>query len=58
VSDEYDDIGIAAEVVAETDKAWLLSDGAKEAWVPKSLVEREGAVFQMPEWLAMDKGFI
>jgi hypothetical protein len=50
---------ISAQIRRETDKAWLLFDGTKEAWVPKSLVEdnRDGT-FTMPVWLAKDKEFI
>lgn len=50
---------VAAEIKRETEKALLLSDGATEAWVPKSQVEdnRDGT-FTMPEWLAKDKGLI
>jgi hypothetical protein len=50
---------LAAEIKAETEKAWLLFDGAKEAWVPKSQVENnKDGTFTMPEWLAVDKGFV
>lgn len=50
---------VEAEVRAETDLAWLLSDGKMEAWVPKSQVEDNGdGTFTMPEWLATDKGFV
>lgn len=50
---------VAAIVKAETEKAWLLFDGAREGWVPKSQVEdnRDGS-FTMPERLAKEKGFI
>ena len=50
---------IAAELKHETPKAFLIFDGAKSEWVPKSMVEnnRDGT-FTMPEWLAKDKGFI
>jgi hypothetical protein len=52
-------IDISAEIRAETDKAWLLYDGAREAWVPKSQVENNGnGTFTMPEWLAKAKEFI
>lgn len=52
-------IDIAVEVRRETDKAWLLSDGDREEWVPKSQVEDNGdGTFTMPEWLAQDRGFI
>jgi hypothetical protein len=52
-------IEIAAELRHETEKAFLLYDGAKQAWVPKQQVEKnDDGTFSMPEWLAMDKGFI
>lgn len=50
---------LSAFVKAETEKAWLLFDGTKEAWVPKSQVEdNKDGTFTMPEWLAVDKGFL
>lgn len=40
-------------------KAYLLYDGARKEWVPKSLVENnEDGTWTMPEWLALEKGFI
>lgn len=53
-------IEIAAELIHETDMAFLISDdGANEIWVPKSqVVDNEDGTFSMPEWLALDKGFI
>ena len=53
-------INIAAELRHETDKAFLIFDGDKEIWLPKSLVEHDpdNKTFAMPEWLAMDKGLI
>lgn len=52
-------VDIAAEVRAETEKAWRLRDGSRTEWVPKSQVEDNGdGTFAMPEWLAKDKGFI
>ena len=53
---------IAVQVKHETDKAFLVTDGAKDVWLPKSQVELypEGdtAIVTMPEWLAKDKGLI
>jgi hypothetical protein len=50
---------IAAQIIAETEKAWKLYDGRIEAWVPKSQVENNGdGTFTMPVWLAKDKEFI
>ncbi len=63
-------IDIAAELRHETSGAFLLFDGRQQIhkdgrkqdiciWVPKSQVENnEDGTFTMPEWLALDKGFI
>ena len=52
-------IDIAAEIKAETERAYRLYDGSKTEWVPKSQVEKNGdGTFTMPQWLAKDKGFI
>lgn len=52
-------IDVAAEIKAETEKAWKLFDGTRTEWVPKSQVEDNGdGTFAMPEWLAKDKGFL
>ncbi len=52
-------MGIAGEKRAETEKAFQIFDGARTEWVPKSQVEdNDDGTFAMPEWLAMDKGFI
>ena len=52
-------VDIAAEIKVETAKAWLLFDGTREVWVPKSQVENNGdGTFTMPEWLALDKGLL
>jgi hypothetical protein len=58
-------IDITAQLRHETDKAYLIYDGRstkdKEitTWVPKSQVEYDGdKTFTMPEWLALEKGFI
>jgi len=52
-------VDIAAEIRHETEKAFLLFDGTREAWVPKSQVEWDGKnTFTMPEWLAELTGFI
>ena len=50
-------IDIAAEIRAETDKAWLLFDGDKSVWLPKSQAQdNENGTFAMPTWLAHEKG--
>ena len=59
MSGKSDIIDIAAEIKGETDKGWRLYDGSRTEWVPKSLVEKnDDGTFAMPEWLAMEKGFI
>jgi hypothetical protein len=42
---------LAAQVRAETDKAWLLFDGT-QVW------NNGDGTYTMPVWLAKDKGFI
>jgi hypothetical protein len=52
-------VDIEAEVIHETERAWLLSDGDHEAWVPKSQVENnEDGTFTMPLWLAERAEFV
>jgi hypothetical protein len=60
VSGRSDLIDIAGELRAETERAFLVFDGAKSVWLPKSLVEHDPAdgTFAMPEWLAIDKGLV
>jgi hypothetical protein len=43
----------------ETDNAFLVSDGEKDYWLPKSMTEnnRDGT-FTIPEWLAIEKGIV
>lgn len=55
-----DVVDIAGELRHETDRGYLIFDGAKEVWLPKILFEHdeEEGVFTMPEWLALDKGLI
>jgi len=51
---------ITATLVHETEKAYLIDDGGKKVWVPKSEVEmsEDESTFTMPEWIAKDKGLI
>ncbi len=50
---------LAAKKVGETEKAFRLFDGTKTEWVPKSQVEdNDDGTFTMPEWLAIEKGFV
>ena len=58
---DLDDI----ELLFETGRALCVSNGMKDSkkqhvkiWLPKSLVDYDGKVFTMPEWLAFEKGLI
>jgi len=54
-----DMVDVEANLVRETDAAFLISDGATQVWVPKSQTTHDGdGTFAMPEWLAKEKGFI
>jgi len=55
---------IAVELKVETSKAWLVFDGSRDAWIPKSQAELEKIrdknlwMLTAPEWLLQDKGLI
>jgi hypothetical protein len=53
-------IEIEGEVHGETENAYRFFDGETTAWLPKSQCEwdDEDETMQMPEWLALEKGFI
>jgi len=61
-------IEIACEVRRETDKAWLIYDGAREVWVARSQITdymEEAGLFGrkvtsifIPVWLATEKGLV
>jgi len=52
-------IDLALTKMHETKLALLLSDGLRQAWIPKSQVEDYGdGTFAMPEKLAKEKGFL
>ncbi len=60
-------IEISCEIKAITPKAYLVYDGKVEAWVPCSMIEDDcrdaelpGSITSIfiPEWLALEKGFI
>ena len=50
-------VEIAGELRHETEQAFLIFDGVRDVWLPKSLVEWDDAegIAVMPEWLAIDK---
>lgn len=56
---------ISCEIRRVTERAVLIHDGAREAWIPKSQIEDpetlevgEHIDMLMAEWLAHDKGLI
>ncbi len=59
-------IEICLEILKETKAAYLVTDAGEQiAWIPKSQVTPDQdcgpgdtVVFTMPEWLALEKGFI
>lgn len=62
----HDIIDIYCRVKVETEKAYLICDGTKEEWIPKSLCEFEQdltkkgnfGTLQLSEQLAFEKGLI
>lgn len=49
----------AAELKIETKLAYLLNDGEKEFWVPKSLCENnQDGTFTVPSWFAEKEGLV
>ncbi|MCU0589875.1 MAG: hypothetical protein MUC33_01155 [Desulfobacterales bacterium] len=60
-------VEFCGEVRRETEKAYLVFDGQHETWIPKSVVKSERRVkashrndfiFEIPEWLAKEKGIV
>ncbi len=57
-------VEITVEVIRETDRAYLVSDGEIEAWVPISQVYDETALssgarlLEIPAWIAEQQGLI
>jgi hypothetical protein len=54
---------VTVSIIVETEKAWLVSDGDKEAWIPKSQAEiereKDGSyTLTAPQSLLKEKGFI
>ena len=60
-------IEFCGEARRETEKAYLVYDGAHETWIPKSQIKSERIVsqsvnddriFEIAEWLAREKGIV
>lgn len=46
-------------LIHENDRAYLVGDGEREIWLPKSQVAHDGGdEFTMPEWLAIEKELV
>lgn len=65
VDDSRDPIDVDIELIRETEKAVLVTDGDKDVWLPKSRISlpkdrEEGGTYtiQVETWLAMEKGLI
>ena len=49
----------AAEKKHETENAFLVNDGTKDVWLPKTFTEDNGdGTFTIPEWLAIEKELV
>ena len=53
-------VDLDVRLIHETDKAWLVSDGQNEVWIPKSMCEFDQAsgTLTLREPLALEKGLI
>jgi hypothetical protein len=52
-------VDITAKLKHETAAAYLVNDGNRDAWLPKSMTENNGdGTFTIPEWLAIDKELV
>ena len=62
-----DNCEIACEIIIESTMAYFVDDGGVQGWIPKSLIDKDKsefdnknkmAVLVIPEWLAIQKGFV
>lgn len=55
-------IDVSVEIRHDTPNAWLVHDGHRDVWLPKSQVEvtseRGPSIVTLPEWLAKAKELI
>jgi len=58
-------VEITVDILKRTPMAILVDDGDVQEWIPLSLIEEEpekgdvlGVEISIPEWLAIDKGFV
>lgn len=61
-SGKSDLVDLEGHITATTEAAVLFGDGQREAWLPLSQIEVEGAdddcTVTCPRWLAKEKGLI
>lgn len=59
-SNRSDIIDVEAVVLHRTNHAALVTDGTVREWLPLSLIEvdEDDEIVSMPEWLAVEKGFV
>lgn len=49
----------AGELRHETEGAFLVHDGVRQVWLPKSMTENnDDGTFTLPEWLAIEKELV
>jgi hypothetical protein len=60
IHNEVELTDISGEIRAETERAFRFYDGSRTEWVPKSQCEwdPESKTMTMPQWLALEKGFL
>ncbi len=67
VTGQRETVELTLTVEAETAKAYLVSDGVTEGWLPKSLLQDESPIrqiggqtfeFEVPAWWATKQEFI
>ena len=58
-------VEITVDIIKRTPMAVLVDDGDVQEWIPLSLIDEEideddniAVEISIPEWLAIDKGFI
>ncbi len=57
-------IDVTVELITDTDRAILVTDGGHPVWLPKSQIEYErrgvGGLYEvtLPVWLAHEKGLV
>ena len=50
---------IALDIVRETEDAYLVSNGKREFWLPKSqATDNEDGTFDVEDWLAYKEGLV